>query len=318
MKVDHITPHSLARLNAALLDIRPGMRLLDFAVGYAGTWVAVAKRLHDQGENPNSVYFVGQDVSPKVLLVATCHLMLHGITSFQLQTGDALTDPQTDASRFDRVVADPTFGLHITARNDNWRYDPRFLAARTPPRSAEWLFMMHGLSVLAPGGRAVFITIHGPLFRSGSEREIRKFYANWLTAVVALPRALYPGTSLAVALTVFDRPADHSSAENDVLMINASQLRAKDGRHNILSSEVIDRLAKLVVSGSDEELPAIHEFVDQARLADNDHSWQPSRYVYEPAPYVRSLEDIRSDLAAAQKTAQQAASAMKAALDALE
>ncbi|MFC4454081.1 HsdM family class I SAM-dependent methyltransferase [Deinococcus sonorensis] len=314
---DHLTPRTLSQLSAAVLDVRPGMRVLDFALGYGGTWLAVAARLTAQGLDPNSVQFVGQDIRPENLIVAACHLQLHGLTRFSLHLGDVLTAPQTEPGAFDRVIADPPFGLPLRPRTD-WNLDPRFLAARTLPRFADWPLILHGLAALAPGGRAVFTTAHGPLFRSGSERDIRNDYvARWLTAVVALPSALYTGANVPVALTVFDRPTSTVAAGNDVLMVDASQLGVRDGRQHILSAEVVDRLTTLIATRNDPESPAIHESVPQARIAENDHSWQPSRYVSRPALPTRGLNEIRADLAEAHKAVQHAAAAMDQALDAL-
>lgn len=317
---EHTSPASLADLTANLLDVHPGMQILDPAAGHARMLLSIATRLRQQGADPNSVRYVGQEVNAAATTVAACHLLLNGVANFTLYLGSALTHPATPTGAFDRVIGDPPFALSVAHKERDWALDPRFSASKGLPRTADWLFVQHGLAALKPGGRAVFTTTHGPLFRGGAERDIREFYAaaGWLNAVISLPSALYTGTSVPVVITVFDRPRSGSDRNHEMLMVDAAGQGVRKGRQNMLPRLVIDRLAHLVETRTEDADPRIHQVVTLSRLQENDHAWQPNQYLPRQASEGRNLTQIRTDLQRAVKGAEEAHQRLGQALQALD
>ncbi|GGR61570.1 hypothetical protein GCM10008959_24320 [Deinococcus seoulensis] len=301
------TPASLAELLIDLLEVQPGMRVLDPTLGNAHIFVALARRLRGEGHDANSVEYVGQEINLSATLTAKVHLLLNGVSRFTVHHGNVLTEPKTALGAFDRVLADPPFGMiaqHVATRVEQ---DPRFvLSGNRMPRSAEWLFMQHGLTALKPGGRAAFVTAHGPLFRAGTEEQIRSAFSSsgWLSAVIALPSALYANTGLPVAVTIFERPAPDGRKQQDVVMIDASLRGTKEGRLQTLGAATRKELATLVKERRDQE--ELSRVVTPAEIHANAEAWQPNQYISKPAEDERSLNSIRADLEAAQMRLQQA------------
>jgi type I restriction-modification system DNA methylase subunit len=274
--------------------VHAGLNVQEFGLGV--TALTIARRLRQQGRDPNSVQYEGQEVNEQVAILAEIHLFLNGVTSHRLHLGDTLAHPATQGATYDRVYGDPPFGMtypHTEAINN----DPRFVyTAGSKVRSAEWLFIQHGLHALKPGGRATFVTVNGPLFRGGPEAKARAALteAGWLSAAVALPSALYPYTALPVALMVFERPGGGTTGHDRVLFIDAGSLGSRAGRLQALSSAVQARIEAAVTGRTDEI--AFSRDVPVTEILTGDAVWQPSRYVTVPQADAPDLAILRSEL----------------------
>ncbi|GGL92991.1 hypothetical protein GCM10010840_33840 [Deinococcus aerolatus] len=313
------TPETVAQLMAELVDAGPGMSVLDVTSGFSRTLVEVARLQRRRGEDPNSLRYVGQERDPLAALLGAVQLVLNGVTQFTLHVDDVLTDPRTGQGEFDRVIADPPLGLtlpHLVGRLEG---DPRFVFGKKGlPRAADWLFLQHGLTALKPGGRAVFITAHGPMFRGGMEASVRQdlLAAGWLHTVMALPSSLYPNTGIPMVLTVFDRPAPGQTGFPDVLMIDASPMGTRQGRSQILDEATRSHLLTLVRQRSED--PERSALVPHARIHDNDDAWQPNQYLSQDSEdSARSLVQIRAELSGQLVTLRSAEQQLEDALSAL-
>lgn len=291
------TPGTLARLTAEVLDAQPGMTVLDPNVGLARTLVELARRQAAAGGDPNALRYVGQEIEDQTALLGAMHLVLNGVTNFVIHVGDTLASPATEPETFDRVIADPPIGLTVPHLLGALEGDRRFVFGhKALPKAADWLFLQHGLTSLRPGGRAVFVTAHGPLFRGGSEGSIRQdlLATGWLSDVVALPSALYPNTALPLVLTVFDRPRAGELGRDDVLMIDASDLGVREGRIQVLGEETRAKLLTLLRERQGNTDIAV--LVGHDRIHANKDAWQPNQYLTRPEKAGRDLSAIREDL----------------------
>ncbi|MBF4211488.1 restriction endonuclease subunit S, partial [Pseudomonas donghuensis] len=113
---------------------------------------------------------------------------------------DTLREPQhydekNDLRRFDRVVANPPFSQNYIKKDI--KHPGRF-AVWLPEKGkkADLMFVQHMLSVLKHDGRMATVMPHGVLFRSGDEREARKYFIDhgYLEAIIGLPSNLFYGT----------------------------------------------------------------------------------------------------------------------------
>lgn len=312
------TPATLAQLTASLLDVRPGMTILDCSVGVARIFVEVARLQQAAGYDPNAICYVGQEMNIQVVALGAIHLLLNGVANFVIHFGNTLTDPATEMESFDRVVADPPMGLKVVTADNVLEGDRRFkFGPRNLPKTAEWLFVQHGLSALKPGGRGVFITPHGPLFRAGVEAAIRQnvLLAGWLNAVIALPSALYPVLALPVVMTIFDRPLPGQSGHGEVLMIDFSTQGTREGRHQILEDRVRSDLLSLVEQRTEQ--PDLAALVSHERIYANKDVWQPSQYLEREVSQTRSVTAIRQELAQMRMAVRQTESDLEEAFEAL-
>lgn len=312
------TPETLAQLTVSLLDAQPGMTVLDSSVGFARTLVEVARDQVAQGHDPNALRYVGQELQQATALLGAMHLLLNGVTNFVIHVGDTLTQPATEPESFDRVIADPPIGMAVPHLVNALSGDRRFAFGRKSlPKTADWLFLQHGLTSLKPGGRAVFVTAHGPMFRGGSEGSIRQdlLAAGWLNTVVSLPSALYPNTGLPLVLTVFDRPRAGERGQDDVLMIDATSVGVREGRTQVLTRETREALVDRFTQRQGDAATAV--LVSHDRIYANKDAWQPNQYLEREAEAGRSVADIRAELARREKNLRDAETELGRAFDAL-
>ena len=118
-----------------------------------------------------------------------------------------------------------------------------------PGRSNDWVWAQHLLFHLAPKGKGVMVVSFGALFRGGREREIREQIVggNQLDAVIGLPPGLLPGTSIPIALLVFDD--GRANRKDSVLFIDAGQLgRPLRGGLHSLGAEDVERVCSTVTA----------------------------------------------------------------------
>jgi predicted DNA-binding transcriptional regulator AlpA len=226
---EHITPMSIARLITSLAAPVGGV-LIDPACGYGTLLLAATEAATAQ------LTLIGQDISSDACQIARLRMFVHGRPA-DIINGDTLRAAELfdnatlmDAAEADLVVADPPFGM-------NWRPDmadtsKRIVYGVPPPIRADMAWLQDGISRLSPAGVAMFVLGLGTVFRGGAEGEIRRRLIDscCVRAVVALPPALYPSTSIPVSLWIVSRPrqpGDGGSAGDRVLLIDASQLGSR-------------------------------------------------------------------------------------------
>lgn len=312
------TPGTLAQLTVSLLDAQPGMTVLDHNVGLTRTLVELARQQAGASHDPNAIRYVGQEVDDQTAILGAIHLVLSGVTNFVIHVGDTLTSPATGPETFDRVIADPPIGLSVPHLLSSLEGDKRFAFGRKSlPKTADWLFLQHGLTSLKPGGRAVFVTTHGPMFRGGSEASVRQdlLATGWLSAVIALPSALYPNTALPLVLTVFDRPQTGERGLGSVLMIDASGRGVREGRTQVLSDETRAYLLSLFRKRQGDGDSAV--LVGHDRIHANKDAWQPNQYLERGTDEGRSVMAIRAELKAKREALSVAEAELERAFDAL-
>lgn len=297
---EQTTPPIVNKLLAALLAREPLTEgsVYDPVCGIGGTLVAIEA----SGVQRTTLTYYGQDVSLFTLYMCTWNLLLHGIARFQLAHGDIFTEPRflsPDGTRvkvFDRVVADPPWGL---MREVEWGPDPyqRFRYGALKGRRADYGFVQHVLASLHTNGIGMLVLPAGVLARSGFEHDIRRnlVQADVIDAIVTLPERTFAHTTLPAALMIFclQKPADR---RRGVRMVDATG--TGEERRRELNDALVARIAR-AVSGSKPE-PGFARTVPLEDLAAHDFSLVPEMYVTAPvetaspaemAQHVQKAED---------------------------
>ena len=224
-KSEHTTPSSVADLIMSLAAPVRGV-VIDPACGYGTLLLAASKAATTQ------LTLIGKDVSSDACHITRLRMFVHGLTA-NVILGDTLQartlfDDATlmDAIEADLIMADPPFAM-------SWypeRADTKRLPYGVPPsKRADMAWLQDGISRLSPAGVAMFVLGPETAFRGGAEGEIRRHLieSRCIRAVVALPQALYPTTSLPVSLWIVSKPRQprEDRPEGDsVLLVDASQL----------------------------------------------------------------------------------------------
>jgi 16S rRNA (cytosine967-C5)-methyltransferase len=172
-----------SQLIAALVDARPGMKVVDLCAGAGGKTLALAAAMQNKGR------ITACDVSAPRLEGAVKRLARAGVDNAErhlLEAGDRWAKRR--AGTFDRVLVDaPCTGTGTWRRNPDGRFrtGPRDLAELLP-KQAEILGI--GAGLVRPGGQLVYATCS--LLAEENEDQVAAFLAaNPAFAVVPLAKA---------------------------------------------------------------------------------------------------------------------------------
>ena len=175
------TPRAVVRMMVRLL--KPELRhdIYDPCCGSGGMLIAAKEYIDDHGEDGRKANLFGQEYNGTVWSIAKMNMLLHGISTADLQNDDTLAEPRHVAGgelmRFDRVLTNPPFSIHWgnTEKNADgtaaWtpKFPERFRFGQVSPgaKKADLMFLQHMLAVTRDGGQVATVMPHGVLFRGG-------------------------------------------------------------------------------------------------------------------------------------------------------
>lgn len=245
------------------------------------------------------------------------NMLLHGISTADLQNEDTLADPQHveggELMRFDRVLTNPPFSINWgnTEKNADgtpaWapRFPERFRYGQVPlgAKKADLMFLQHMLAVTRDGGMVATVMPHGVLFRGGEEKTIRAgiIDADLLEAVIGVAPNLFYGTGIPACILVLRQQVQNGAnrvsgkppeRQNKVLFINADREFFEGRAQNHLLPEHIEK----IVTTFDEfkAVPGFSAIVDNATLKANDYNLNLRRYADNAPP--PEPHDVRAHL----------------------
>ena len=303
------TPAGVVRVLVELLQPTHG-RVYDPACGSGGMFVQAEKFLEaHEGEGSNiSVY--GQELNERTWRMAKMNLAIHGLSgNLGSRWGDTfardLHPELTGDKGADFVMANPPFNIKDWARSES---DPRWKYGVPPAGNANYAWIQHILSKLAPSGQAGVVMANGSMStNSGGEGQIRAeiVEADLVSCMVALPTQLFRSTGIPVCVWFFAK--DKGDRAGEVLFIDARNLgHMVDRAERALSDEDIARIAGTFHAWRGiESDAALDEYADvpgfayTATLAEikaADYALTPGRYVGAPDE-VNDGEPIEEKLA---------------------
>jgi type I restriction enzyme M protein len=328
------TPRQVVQLLVEMLEPYRG-RIFDPACGSGGMFVQSARFVDAHGGRRGDVRVFGQEAVATTWRLAKMNLAIRHIEAdLGPAWGDSFHNDQHPDLRADFVIANPPFNL------DEWggerlKGDPRWVYGDPPAGNANFAWVQHFLSHLAPTGTAGFILANGALSIQGVEGDIRRklIEADLVDCVVALPTNLFFGTTIPVSLwflTKSKRGAGRRARAGETLFIDARALGQMATRvQRVLSPEDVGRVAGAYRSwrssdGDYMDIPGFVRSTDIAEIAANNWALAPARYVGSSAP-TESDEDIRerlshlqTEVVAALDRASAASTRLRAALELLE
>ena len=244
----YTTPSNIARLVAALADPQPGERIYDPCFG-SGNFLIEANRhaQRNQGSPRRSrelLDIAGVEINQISFIVGLVRMLLAGIETPSLELGNSLERdaPGSPGQQgFDLVLANPPINAKSSRESSVGKH------YAFPTSDALGMFVQHALAQLKPSGRAVIVVPEGFLFRSGPERELRKYLLErgHVEAVVGLPAGSFaPYTNIKGSILVLRR----AGGVKRIRMMDATQLfEARAGRAGpVLSSVMAQQLAEEV------------------------------------------------------------------------
>jgi len=270
----------VARLMVDLLDLQDGVGVCDPVCRAGRPLTACATFAAERGLH---VALEGQEPSEKLRAICKMNLFLRGADEARIELGNVLRTPKLVDDRgqlqqYERVLTAPPINQEFpeseSAAQDPWHRFPIV----PPKQNADYAYVLHCLSILQDGGRAVILTSRGVLFRQGSEAAIRKLLLqhDHFEAVIGLPGGLLYGTHIPAALLVLRKGARPHKGK--VLFVEVRRSSERRARHEALLPEEIDAIATCVRRF--EAVPGMSVVVDQHEI--EEHGWTLNPAVYIP------------------------------------
>jgi len=287
------TPGNVVRLLVAMLQPYRG-RIFDPACGSCGMFIQSAKFIRAHSGRPDELAIYGQEMNQATWRIGRMNLAIHGLDG-DVALGNSLLDDQHAQHKADFVIANPPFnqkkwGAPSVADDARWKWGV------PPDGNANYAWIQHFASHLAPSGRAGFVLANGSLTSGQSgEGAIREALVrdDLVDCIVALPAQLFYTTGIPVCLWFLDRNKA-SDAERDrrgeTLFIDARHMGGKISRTQIeLTDEEIERIVGAYTAwrgqdgaGEYGDEPGFCLSADIATIEAQGFTLSPGRYVGAP------------------------------------
>lgn len=234
-----------------------GMTVYDMTMGTSQMLSCMEERIHDLNSDIEVTCF-GQEFNPSTYAIAKADMMIRGGDPDNMRFGDTLSDDQFAGFTFDYCISNPPFGIdwkreqkkveEEAARGEQGRFAPGL-----PKISdGQQLFVLNGLSKLAPNGKMAIIQNGSPLFSgdAGSgPSEIRRYILenDWLDCIVQLSTDMFMNTGISTYIWICSKNKP-TYREGKVQLIDASHCyEARRKSIGTKRNDITDQCRELIV-----------------------------------------------------------------------
>ena len=285
------TPRSIVRTLVEMIQPFSG-KIYDPCCGSGGMFVQSEEFVSEHQGTILDLSVYGQEWNPTTWRLAKMNLAIHGIdNNLGPRNANTLLDDQHRGERFDYALANPPFNVKDWGA-DKVADDARWKWGIPGNSNANYAWIEHILSKLAPDGKAGIVLANGALSTSSKdELAIRKALLedHKVDAIVAMPSQMFYSVSIPVAVWIFDMnqaSANERDRTGETLFIDAREMGTMTDRtHREFSRKDIDKIAGIYhayTGTSDEVYKDVPGFCKAATLKDifaNDYVLTPGRYV---------------------------------------
>ncbi len=315
------TPEAVVRVLVEMLEPYKG-RVFDPCCGSGGMFVQSEKFVsHHQGRLDDiSIY--GQESNETTYKLCRMNLAIRGIDGSNIRwnpEGSFLNDAHKDL-KADFVIANPPFndsdwGGDLLRKDGRWQYGV------PPTGNANFAWVQHFLSHLAPTGAAGFVLSNGSLSSNTSgEGEIRAALVreDLVDCIVMMPTQLFYNTGIPACLWFLSRYKNGNKNRNrkgEVLFIDASELGYMVNRRNRAFDDAdIQKIAGTYHEwkrdgGNYQDIKGFCKSATLAEIEKHNFVLTPGRYVGIPdeveseVSFEETMGALTADLAAQMKEA---------------
>lgn len=287
---EFFTPRSVVRVIVEVLEPKQG-RVYDPCCGSGGMFVQTEAFIREHDGDPKDIAIYGQESIEETWRMAKMNLAIHGIDNKGLgaRWGDTFARDQHVDVQMDYVMANPPFNIKHWTRSVE---DPRWVYGVPPANNANYAWIQHILSKLAPGGQAGVVMANGSMSsQSNGEGDIRAriVEADLVACMIALPTQLFRSTGIPVCLWFFAK--DKGERAGEVLFIDGREMGYMvDRAERALSHADIVKIGDTYHAwrGSEsakakgleyEDVPGFCKSATSAEIKAADYSMTPGRYV---------------------------------------
>lgn len=275
----HFTSRDIIYLMTDLLlsdaDLTRGgnVTVYDMTMGTSQMLSCMEERIHDLNSEIEVTCF-GQEFNPSTFAIAKADMMIRGGDPNNMRFGDTLSDDQFQRYSFQYCISNPPFGI-------DWKREQkavekehalgemgRFAPGLPKISDGQQLFVLNGLSKLAPNGKMAIIQNGSPLFSGDAESgpsEIRRYILenDWLDAIIQLSTDQFMNTGISTYIWICSKNKPVHRA-GKVQLIDASHcFEPRRKSIGTKRNDITDKCRNLIVQ-------AYGEFKNDAIYGDKD------------------------------------------------
>ena len=202
-------------LSDADLSEAQNVTVYDMTMGTSQMLSCMEERIHDLNEDIEVTCF-GQEFNPSTFAIATADMMIRGRDPNNMRFSDTLSDDQFGGYTFQYIISNPPFGIDWKREQREVEKEAakgelgRFAPGLPKISDGQQLFVLNGLSKLAPTGKMAIIQNGSPLFSgdAGSgPSNIRQYILenDWLDCIVQLSTDMFMNTGISTYIWVLDK-----------------------------------------------------------------------------------------------------------------
>ncbi len=196
------TPRCVVDLIVNMIEPFNG-RVYDPCCGSGGMFSQSVNFIKQHQGNINNISVYGQELNPDTWRMAKMNLAIRGISADLGKTyGDTFHDDKHKTLRADFIMANPPFNISDYGQ-PSLLEDPRWIYDIPPQGNANYAWIQHIVSKLAPHGVAGFVLANGSLSTSSKqEYNIRKkmLEEGIVDCIIALPTNLFSTVAIPACL----------------------------------------------------------------------------------------------------------------------
>ena len=234
----------------------------DMTMGTSQMLSCMEERIHDFNKEIEVTCF-GQEFNPSTFAIAKADMMIRGGDPNNMRFGDTLSDDKFSGYTFRYCISNPPFGIDwkrekSAVENEHKKGEQgRFSPGLPKISDGQQLFLLNGLSKMAPDGKMAIIQNGSPLFSGDAESgpsEIRRYVLenDWLDAIVQLSTDQFMNTGISTYIWVCskNKPAYRAGK---VQLIDASHCyEARRKSIGTKRNDITDLCRKLIVQAYGE------------------------------------------------------------------
>jgi type I restriction enzyme M protein len=294
------TPRSVVTLLVEMLQPYKG-RIYDPCCGSGGMFVQSEKFIEAHQGRIGDIAVYGQESNHTTWRLCKMNLAIRGIDSnLGEHNADTFHNDLHKGLRADYIMANPPFNISDWGGNQLTE-DPRWAYGTPPAGNANYAWIQHMVSKLAPSGVAGFVLANGSMStNTSSEGEIRRklIDSDLVDCIVTLPGQLFYSTGIPVCLWFIAKNKAAKGFRNrkwETLFIDARKLgHMVDRTHRELSDEDIKKVTDTYHAWRGQEEAGQYEDVKGFSKAATLDDIREHEYILTPGRYV-GIEDAEED-----------------------